>query len=124
MRISDWSSDVCSSDLFADADTAQLLAQRVPLEHAFESQEVRHGGRELDVRCRADRAAVPDVRREAHVKRMRKRGDMPAFRDAGPDAVRLDHRDGPIGDEVACTESREFALTGRDRKSTRLNSSH
>src|SRR3546814_12489459 len=45
---------------------------------------------------------------------MRKRGDMPAFRDAGPDAVRLDHRDGPIGDEVACTESREFALTGRD----------
>src|SRR3546814_20425154 len=87
MRISDWSSDVCSSDLFADADTAQLLAQRVPLEHAFESQEVRHGGRELDVRCRADHAAVPDVRREAHVKRLRKRGDMPAFRDADRKSV-------------------------------------
>src|SRR3546814_15623461 len=34
MRISDWSSDVCSSDLFAEAAAESLFASIVALDHA------------------------------------------------------------------------------------------
>src|SRR3546814_13223036 len=52
MRISDWSSDVCSSDLFGDTQVA--LASEMPGERAVELV----GGRQVDI-------AVGDIDRRA-----------------------------------------------------------
>src|SRR3546814_20946159 len=51
MRISDWSSDVCSSDLIVEIDDRALLDQRLPqmleihLGHAVPVPDAQRGGR-------------------------------------------------------------------------------
>src|SRR3546814_10675491 len=101
MRISDWSSDVCSSDLVV-ADV-----------HARASDEQSHKACEalvIDARRRGIPGLVPDlaVASNRHVQGERPDGDAIFFNDklhVGAGAS--------FGDEG-----------GGDRKSTRLNSSH
>src|SRR3546814_9399720 len=97
MRISDWSSDVCSSDLRADRGIARRILAR----------EQRRGARDLDDLQRVDhpdRAARIDADDRLRVVEI---GVHPRF---GIDDPRL---------EVAHRGAGEA-----DRKSTRLNSSH
>src|SRR3546814_3473990 len=103
MRISDWSSDVCSSDLEAGA-VIVILARAVA------------GGRIIvEGRGRADLGAVGDAR-------ARGRRDGPADRQR-PRRPRRDAADGPhAGGAVIAAETRRAREV--DRKSTRLNSSH
>src|SRR3546814_9199970 len=98
MRISDWSSDVCSSDLGALADA-----------------ELRQGEGAGAVRADAEAAAL--LRVEHHVgvvEEMLRDGDLgPLQVQAQAEVVGLLHR-------VGIPQRR----ARRDRKSTRLNSSH
>src|SRR3546814_4509409 len=99
MRISDWSSDVCSSDLQADdGDGVELHAQ----ENEF---RVLHGARRREDRVELHRAEhhedAEDAERETEV--------ADAINDEGLDRRRI--RCGAVVPEA-------------DRKSTRLNSSH
>src|SRR3546814_2483012 len=104
MRISDWSSDVCSSDLVAGAGEDDDVG-RVFLDRDLHRQREIIGRENLVVE-----GVIPDFGRIA--------------REAAPDmAAPVDHRDrGPA-------EQRRWQLGLRlvrtaDRKSTRLNSSH
>src|SRR3546814_5888376 len=94
MRISDWSSDVCSSDLIGVADHARADAADV------EAAQV--GFAELEAVGQADLVAG---RRRAAAKRV----DIAAL------AIDIE---GEFAGEL------EMLARGRDRKSTRLNSSH
>src|SRR3546814_5706834 len=103
MRISDWSSDVCSSDLIGNADS---------LRFPIIGNDSQHGPENFLAR---DAIAIVDVGKDRRldkitmvtVLRTPAAGHEPPFvladRDIGFDAV---------------------AVRGRDRKSTRLNSSH
>src|SRR3546814_6815680 len=117
MRISDWSSDVCSSDLIGPVAVAQ---QAVGLGR----------GAQLSAAEAALRAVV---HAEAGVEALARR------RDRQPDATRLraafqrdlDLRSGNVADQREITLQRAAAERlfrphplGIDRKSTRLNSSH
>src|SRR3546814_4223561 len=105
MRISDWSSDVCSSDLFQEQQGLPVNGRAGP-----ETLEALHAALEL----RRQRPRPADAGLEA---------DDP--RDPGHPAHALDRR---IRGEVAKAESRIGKSwdesSERDRKSTRLNSSH
>src|SRR3546814_5198419 len=99
MRISDWSSDVCSSDLMAryqadvaekNADLDEFRAQQAATIGAVQEEQHRAKVRQLAGAQRADFAA---------------RG--------------IDLRSGVVQDLVG-----ETYTMGEDRKSTRLNSSH
>src|SRR3546814_2035499 len=101
MRISDWSSDVCSSDLILQARRREFGAR----------QEGRIGRALRELVPRADgEAVVAAVDAVAHGGTERAR-DLPLVLDGeiGDAAPRIE----PIGPEE-----------GLDRKSTRLNSSH
>src|SRR3546814_1120178 len=101
MRISDWSSDVCSSDL-PDLAVAQRGARHQPPVAA-------RRGIEEDERRVIDRAR--GARTQAEI-------DSERHRAADPDiGAGLDVREGAIVKPVAAHER-------PDRKSTRLNSSH
>src|SRR3546814_3651960 len=97
MRISDWSSDVCSSDLRVGARLARLAAEYDVARHRFVEARGRQavGSGQVDQR---QRAAVG----EARVPRLPLDGDP-----------------GIIGDLLPRAGQRV-----EDRKSTRLNSSH
>src|SRR3546814_2867651 len=110
MRISDWSSDVCSSDLFSpwryDVDAEARAMLEASGWTAPEADALPTGG-ELYERYLKPLAALPEI--------------------AG--ALRLGHRVTAIsrrGIDKAKTEGRERApfVLRADRKSTRLNSSH
>src|SRR3546814_2947428 len=90
MRISDWSSDVCSSDLAGHVD-AEIVEQ-----HDDRDREHDHADEQADQPHRVD--------------------DRLAAIMLGRGAV-LDEAE----DDLACPDR---ALEHRDRKSTRLNSSH
>src|SRR3546814_4815485 len=103
MRISDWSSDVCSSDLDRD-DVARLrLVDRNALEPAEGEQLRRAAG--------FDHLAV-------HVERVDRLVDL--------DRPRLDAAGQDAPDEIVAVEQGREEGEGAvlDRKSTRLNSSH
>src|SRR3546814_6300844 len=111
MRISDWSSDVCSSDLKTKKTQAQRVADIFDLFQMssgfgagfMKIVEGRSGKFQLAGRFQADRAIGPG-----------KRNDIPA----------LQHRFPAIAGETheQCADATFFRIG--DRKSTRLNSSH
>src|SRR3546814_4602832 len=102
MRISDWSSDVCSSDLFLEHLEAEMLER----------------GDDIGQRERADRAIDLEPQPVVAIKALTREAD----------AARI------VGIKVAQAQNVargflgviEVAIIGRerDRKSTRLNSSH
>src|SRR3546814_7270020 len=101
MRISDWSSDVCSSDLLVDIDAVsqsdvdQLRAKQQAAQAAL-------AGAEASVRARALDMSFTQVR--------------------APIGGRISDRRVDAGNLVAGGEGAQATLL--DRKSTRLNSRH
>src|SRR3546814_7115722 len=110
MRISDWSSDVCSSDLRAILDHFGEAAQRFQ-----PGQAIMRTTDQFDALRTVDDRAL-DRERE----RLR---DI----DAPPRRDRLDHRIWRYGFRAVDAEPGEElgnVIVEEDRKSTRLNSSH
>src|SRR3546814_8073665 len=104
MRISDWSSDVCSSDL-AEDDDRKALAQPLPAAMVLEG-----GGDLARDRCRFGQGGLFEFRRQFlldEVYRGLEMGQHP----------RQPRR-------PAAGETRQAASHLPNRKSTRLNSSH
>src|SRR3546814_5130219 len=101
MRISDWSSDVCSSDLGADCLARGLADAEETLQHLLADQQVGDLAVELAVEPRDQPADLGPLRRVALQQRRFRADLLEVFGDRGGDG------DG-----------------GADRKSTRLNSSH
>src|SRR3546814_3341856 len=123
MRISDWSSDVCSSDLFSVAH---------PVDHAVgivrDEQGAVAGDGEAGGAAELRRAVLDQEATEEVLGR-----DRPAILEAHPDDLVAGGRPavpGAVkGDEgVVAVVLREPVARvedeGEDRKSTRLNSSH
>src|SRR3546814_10226621 len=114
MRISDWSSDVCSSDLFGTlVSRIDILRAVLPGEPYQTVPGVTPGG---EVLLRVN--GWPKVQRvfEA-IDTVDALGIDPA--DAAPDHWRHVHN------RLAANENpRRYTLERQDRKSTRLNSSH
>src|SRR3546814_6654472 len=106
MRISDWSSDVCSSDLQSDFDAvlADRFGNAVGGESWHEDVAARLRGRGISLR----EIAEVEHRRGVEVAMMARA--LHLHRDAG--------RPGPE------RQSAVHDAFGIDRKSTRLNSSH
>src|SRR3546814_7486692 len=116
MRISDWSSDVCSSDLLADAVGKVLIL----LEHGGATHEIQRPGVDLvQIGIAALREGAQQVERR---RRLRIGPDL-ALR-IGLAALRLEP---DVVDDVAAIARQRNAvhiLEIRDRKRPRLNSSH
>src|SRR3546814_6316106 len=108
MRISDWSSDVCSSDLFQDlvgggpAVSCELRGDHAALRGAAGVERLRHGA---EVLAQSRRLAAGDGERALQ------RFAIEAHEATG----------GGSGSEGAAGRGR---VEVGDRKSTRLNSSH
>src|SRR3546814_5930067 len=105
MRISDWSSDVCSSDLVAVQQAQQGAAREFAGLVARQGRDTAQAARQ-EHRIDAAAQRAQDVRLGKR-RRDGQRGDAP---DADLVAVQLEHH--PVLDPW------------KDRKSTRLNSSH
>src|SRR3546814_5840999 len=106
MRISDWSSDVCSSDLL-DGVIVDQPAEQPPLALLSGGSNLVREIRVRDVVHSVD-AAAKDGRIKALVL------DLDRFQGAGPAHLQV------IGEAL-----KRFRTAGKpDRKSTRLNSSH
>src|SRR3546814_6890425 len=109
MRISDWSSDVCSSDLLAalahQADLVELLARKAVAAHAALD----------DRRQQAERAEVDEHREEVAAEEDGE--EAPLWWLLGHVGAAGEHRG--RGDAALAQQGHE-----QDRKSTRLNSSH
>src|SRR3546814_1388325 len=107
MRISDWSSDVCSSDLSRQELQAKLLR---------EAEEARMTALE-DARRREEaerQKANEEERRRAEEKRLAE--EEAARKESGVEPA-------PVPEPTAPAEPEAVAAPA-DRKSTRLNSSH
>src|SRR3546814_7415064 len=100
MRISDWSSDVCSSDLAAVEDAGQRIVAAGKFGAQFDVTTV---GNVADDRGEADVTAGTE------------------FTDAD-----MDRKDLAVllAAERVAAEAENLGAAGADRKSTRLNSSH
>src|SRR3546814_6241383 len=113
MRISDWSSDVCSSDLFAEGETAWRLISHLSLNYlSLTDTDARQGAAALReiLTLYADTGEAP-VRKQ--IEGVRSVAASPVIR-------RLDG-----GGPAAVARGLEVTVTlDEDRKSTRLNSSH
>src|SRR3546814_6338391 len=113
MRISDWSSDVCSSDLRAEVAAERISFRR---DRALEPDLARGDNQQLakSIRCRGDRGGVNAAC--IVLRDMMEAVDAENARDRGIAS----------GDDRGQFARRQFvAGIGRlDRKSTRLNSSH
>src|SRR3546814_9128860 len=111
MRISDWSSDVCSSDLFV---AAQIGIKALPAIRRIGQRIIGETQQPIELERGAD---VGKLRIERAVTR-------------GPGAERRKHQQlqflgRPIIIQYLSDEGRgRDAVGGKDRKSTRLNSSH
>src|SRR3546814_7024262 len=110
MRISDWSSDVCSSDLSADAaDRFQVATQLAGVGAALEGADAHAavlGRAEWLEQLAADEFQVHPLARIAHFD------DRRVVVPAQPD------------DDCAVVAAAFDRILEEDRKSTRLNSSH
>src|SRR3546814_6524974 len=106
MRISDWSSDVCSSDLFTDRPTFEIEAQR---DDAITVVAI-------DLRGAAGHRDVSDIVERHRSALIAADGQLPdRFRGSARRRIQLHaHVDLTAGQ----------AQPSGDRKSTRLNSSH
>src|SRR3546814_2174268 len=103
MRISDWSSDVCSSDLASHADAAAVDGE---------------GNDALQLACRAELVSSPLVRRLLELGADANRADP-----AGKRAI--DHAAAAGRWSLVAVLDPDYPLPSTvDRKSTRLNSSH
>src|SRR3546814_3739327 len=104
VRISDWSSDVCSSDLAVQPAPQQPFAAAPPDLHLVRQREGEFG----DARIEKGRAAFDAMRHQAAVE-------------LAQEIVRQ-----PVGDVGRLRHLQPAAPlnSGGDRKSTRLNSSH
>src|SRR3546814_2989358 len=100
MRISDWSSDVCSSDLLIDA----LAAGPLPLA----PEEIEAVRTELDAKDAGALAAISPAAAAY----------LPLIEGTGPFQAAMDRLEALNADLGGASDSRI------DRKSTRLNSSH
>src|SRR3546814_8156894 len=112
MRISDWSSDVCSSDLLGPYDAVAVLAGMGALVFADELEGLLGDGAQLP---RAVFGLQVDDR--PHVQQPDRGMRIPG----AARAVLVEHGGQPVG-EVGQIRQRHGAVL--DRKSTRLNSSH
>src|SRR3546814_2676016 len=114
MRISDWSSDVCSSDLDFESDSAQaaalkeLLSETKFLANELESAQTAEALREIPDSYADLTKSLSSVDRQlrAHWRRLANQDFRPLI---------------AIG---SLLERIDFAADLGDRKSTRLNSSH
>src|SRR3546814_7371628 len=140
MRISDWSSDVCSSDLFISEyfkgqrrDAIAIIGKLQIFEHHIGKSPVRRGPRSALRRCHKLVGIL--------IRIARKQTEHPQFGleiprhtakqvAVGPDAPHSQYR--PAGNchrktdriTIACDRRSPLAAAALDRKSTRLNSSH
>src|SRR3546814_1820060 len=126
MRISDWSSDVCSSDLFpiANGDLARAVAEfvierpkvQVDLQSLTSPQVVDHVvSREVELGVVYGPVANPEVETQVLV-----RSGIACIMRESPPLAR--HRRVRLSDLAG--HSVITYLTKTDRKSTRLNASH
>src|SRR3546814_3420261 len=120
MRISDWSSDVCSSDLEQHVDFEILRAQR--FEVFRKAGNFRRGFACIDADRQLLVATVAAPQRAADEWADQLQGQI-------VDAVVTDilvllERDGLSGTGQAADEDQLHGRFAADRKSTRLNSSH
>src|SRR3546814_3530530 len=111
MRISDWSSDVCSSDL-----TRENPPELATLRRDYPQVDVRCGELDVEFLCRADElyvspglALATPALQAAAARGVKLSGDIELF---------ARHAKAPI---IAISGSNAKST---DRKSTRLNSSH
>src|SRR3546814_8873516 len=103
MRISDWSSDVCSSDLVALGERRELAAAQIVLVPAIEAFDL----------------GLAEVRIEGLRLTLDLTGEGPLF---GSLQKAIDGLAGESGE--GAETSGAGTPESRDRKSTRLNSSH
>src|SRR3546814_1856028 len=106
MRISDWSSDVCSSDLLG---ASQVVISAWGLREGLLYQQLDPDVQALDPLIEAARAEGDREGRFQGQGEELHQWIAPLFTDEPPELARLRH--------AAC-------LLAEDRKSTRLNSSH
>src|SRR3546814_2949736 len=116
MRISDWSSDVCSSDLERDARTKYYR-----LAPAWQAVEV----------LRTDAAARFIERAQPHMARFAQQSEaaMGLWKIVSRDRIQLTARaESDAATRLSLADDQRQPLgggaAGRDRKSTRLNSRH
>src|SRR3546814_4435781 len=106
MRISDWSSDVCSSDLERRADEGDARS------------DVYHHRVPALAQCREGGSREEDRRDEVDIDHGLKLDLRDILQTARPDAT------GVVDEDVEAAEGGKCLFERRDRKSTRLNSSH
>src|SRR3546814_1798325 len=110
MRISDWSSDVCSSDLLAVHGAAEEWLARLP------------GAAHLQ-RLAPGLAFLADLHIAAALGVRQGQRDLGLAEEGDPVGTRLPFRQAELAAKVAGAEFVAHMHQG-DRKSTRLNSSH
>src|SRR3546814_10541518 len=115
MRISDWSSGVCSSDLLAQLEAIHLVTALVEHRHQPNFGAFAAGGGDVGMHGRA--AVAAGLLRQSVLERA---GDVGLVED-------VERAEG-IGDEHRAVDQvvgqPESGDAYEDRKSTRLNSSH
>src|SRR3546814_9207679 len=122
MRISDWSSDVCSSDLDQDIPRDRLLNAIMRKAEAVRGPiTAQTAGVHLDMLARTYAAATDDASADDILgSPFQELGLMRLVEPAGVRTVRLVRGSKPS----IAVPAFAFALHDLDRKSTRLNSSH
>src|SRR3546814_9733289 len=124
MRISDWSSDVCSSDLVR----VPRLAWRLAGCHHSDAISVNRPYEELSMSKSAGRKAVVKARPKAAAVKAPVRTTASARAKKSPAKVvrkavgKVDRK--PVAATRVNAPNLQAEYEGRDRKSTRLNSSH
>src|SRR3546814_2921869 len=121
MRISDWSSDVCSSDLAAAQLRAPLYEDKV-VDFLFDKAEISE--REV---TREEIEAAIEADDDGHVHGPGCGHDhdhdaKPAKKDAVKEEAKEEKAEAPA--KKAPAKKAEAAPAKKDRKSTRLNSTH
>src|SRR3546814_5119643 len=122
MRISDWSSDVCSSDLIALASGIAggadvILIPEIPYTLDAVARKI------ADVRKRGRNFSLVVV---AEAVKTQSGEDLPEFGAAGPPLPQYGGIGHYLQNRIAAATGAETRLTvlGQDRTRTRLNSSH
>src|SRR3546814_8123251 len=117
MRISDWSSDVCSSDLGLDSSDATLQEESVKLVAAISSSRAREFMETKDYKGLIASLEQSGVLTGFRSTALQQRLEF-VLKENGDEFRRI------VADGVAGSTPSERDALLRDRKSTRLNSSH